>query len=134
MSDNVIPIVRHTLSRAVLRESFFEVTNQITHRIQHILNAGQRDDDRFFGLCDDLRDELSELTDICRDGTQHGLFLSKEETMESFRILTMMVSHMELMFLYARKNPASATHYRKEINTTADEFLHRQTRIAASIV
>ncbi|MCR2831026.1 hypothetical protein NR402_12145 [Acidithiobacillus ferrooxidans] len=130
MSDNVIPIVRHAPSRAVLRESFFEVNNQITHRIQRILDAGQRDDGRFFGICE----ELSELTDICRDGTQQGLFSNKEETMESFRILTMMVSHMELMFLYARKNLASATHYRKEINATADEFLHRQTRIVASIV
>lgn len=134
MSDNVIPIVRHAPSRAVLKESFFEVNNQITHRIQRILDAGQQDDARFLGICDDLRDELSELTDICRDGTQQGFFLSKEETMESFRILTMMVSHMELMFLYARKNPASTTHYRKEINATADEFLHRQTRIVASIV
>jgi hypothetical protein len=134
MSDNVIPIVRHTPSRAVLRESFFEVTNQITHRIQRILNAGQRDDDRFFGLCDDLRDELSELTDICREGTQQGLFPVSEDTMGSLRILTMMVSHMELMFLYARKNQASATDYRKEINAAADEFLLLQTRVAASIV
>ena len=134
MSDNVIPIVRHTPSRAVLRESFFEVTNQITHRIQRILNAGQRDDDRFFGLCDDLRDELSELTDICRDGTQQGLFPVSEDTMGSLRILTMMVSHMELMFLYARKNLASATYYRKETNAAADEFLLLQTRVAASIV
>ena len=134
MSDNVIPIVRHTPSRAVLRESFFEVTNQITHRIQRILDAGQQDDARFLGICDDLRDELSELTDICRDGTQQGLFPVSEDTMGSLRILTMMVSHMELMFLYARKNLASATYYRKEINAAADEFLLLQTRVAASIV
>ncbi|OCX72542.1 hypothetical protein A6M27_03005 [Acidithiobacillus thiooxidans] len=134
MSDNVIPIVRQAHSRAVLRKYYFEINNQITHRIRRIQDVAQHDDCRFLGICDDLRDELSELTEICKDGTQQGFFLSKEETMESFRILTMMVSHMELMFLYSRKNSASTTHYRKEINATANEFLHRQARIAAIIV
>ncbi|MHB8354290.1 MAG: hypothetical protein ACYDCF_07650 [Burkholderiales bacterium] len=49
-------------------------------------------------------------------------------------ILDMYEPHMELMFLYARKNRASVTHYRMEINVTADEFLHRQARMTASIV
>lgn len=133
MSDNVIPIIRHTPSRAALREAFFEINREITHRIQRILDASQLDDARFLGLCDDLREELSELTDICRDGIQQGLFPVKDTT-GSLRILTMMVSHMELMFLYARKNLASAMHYRKEINATADEFLHWQAQIIESIV
>ncbi len=134
MSNNIIPIIRHTPSRAVLRESFSEINHQIVHLVARIQGAVMDNDDHFFGLCDELRSQISELGDICRDYAQPELSADKDGGKESLRILILMVSHMELMFLYARKNRASETHYRKEIKATADEFLHRQARITASVV
>jgi hypothetical protein len=133
MSDNIIPIVRHAPSRAVLRESFFEVNDQIVHLIVHLRDAADHDEDRFFGLCDELRSQISEILDICGQGAQQGLFSSEDAEEETLRTLTMMVSHMELMFLYARKNKASLPYYRKEITITAEEFVRRHSGIAASL-
>ena len=134
MSNNIIPIIRHTPSRAVLRESFSEINHQIVHLVTRIQGAVVDNDDHFFGLCDELRSQISELGDICRDYAQPELSADKDGGKENLRILILMVSHMELMFLYARKNRVSVMHYRKEISATVDEFLQRHARIAASVV
>jgi hypothetical protein len=133
MNDNIIPIIRHVPSRAVLRESFFEVNEQIAHLVARLQEAARQDGDCFFGLCDELRSQISELVDICRDCAPSELSVEKDRENETLRTLVLMVSHMELMFLYARKNRASVTHYRKEINATIQEFLRRQARISACL-
>ena len=133
MSDNVISIVRHKPSRAVLREYFSEINHQIVHLVARIQCAVRDNNNHLFDLCDNLRSQISELVDICRDCAQPELFADKDGEKENLRILILMVSHMELMFLYARKNRASVIHYRKEINATADEFLRRQAQIGTGI-
>ncbi len=135
MSNNVIPIIRHVPSRAVLRESFPEINHQIVHLVARIEDAVRDDDDHFFGLCDELRSQINELVGICSDYAQPELSTDKDRDgwKESLRLLVLMVSHMELMFLYARKNRVSVMHYRKEISATADEFLQRHSRIVTSL-
>ena len=133
MNDHIIPIVRSTPSRSSLRVSFFVVTERIAHLVECILDALECDNNRFFEFCDELRSEISEITDICNAGSKYGLFPTKQSVIESLRMLYIMVSHMELMFLYARKNQVSAGNYRKEIITIADEFLGWRARIVASI-
>jgi len=62
--------------------------------------------------------QISELVDICRDCTPSELSAEKDGENETLRTLVLMDSHMELIFLYARKNRASVMPYRKEINAT----------------
>ena len=61
MSNNIIPIIRHAPSRAVLRESFSEINHQIVHLVARIQGAVMDNDDHFFGLCDELRCQINEL-------------------------------------------------------------------------
>lgn len=134
MSENVIPLVHHRPSRAVLRESFVDINHRIVLLVED-LKAGISDhDDRFFARCDELRSQLNELGDMFRDCAQLRLIPSLIDEVESVRILNLMVSHMELMFLYARKNPISARFYQKEVDLTVREFLSRQARLGKDIV
>ena len=130
MNNKIIPINRHVPSRAVLRESFSERNHLIVHLVARIQDAVMQNDDHVFGLCDDLRSQVSELGDILEHYAHPEQPANQDACKESLRILTLMISHMELMFLYARKNSASETHYRKEIRATAEAFLHRHARVA----
>ncbi|AEK57417.1 hypothetical protein Atc_0768 [Acidithiobacillus caldus SM-1] len=102
--------------------------------IAHIQDAVKGNDDRFFGLCDELRGELNELAGILIDYVTPGFLDDKYGRKQNLRTLVLMVSHIELMFLYAQKNRASVMHYRREIDATVEEFLHCYARIAESVV
>ncbi|MGC9216944.1 hypothetical protein, partial [Acidithiobacillus sp.] len=114
-------------------ESFVNIHHPIVLLVED-LKAGIADhDDRFCARCDELRSQLSELGEIFRDCAQLRLIPNMAAEMESVRILSMMVSHMELMFLYARKNPISARFHQKEVDLTVREFLSRQARLGKDI-
>lgn len=130
MSNKIIPINRHAPPRAVLRESFSETNDQIVYLITRMQATAIENDDHFFGLCDDLRSQVGELGDILRYYAQLEQSANQDGCQESIRILILMISHMELMFLYARKNSASQRHYREEIRATAEAFLHRHAQVA----
>jgi hypothetical protein len=80
---------------------------------------------------DQWDDTFSRRTSL--QGFRQYLFDCHGDALEKIRILTLMTSHIELMFLYARKNLASAAHYRKGINTTVDEFRCYQAQIVVNI-
>ena len=133
MSENVVPLVHHKPSRAVLRESFIDINDRIVLLAENLRSGITDNDNRFFARCDELRSQLNELGDILKDYAQLKLISNLVDQVESVRILTMMVSHLELMFLYARKNPISARFYQKEIDLTVHEFLSRQARLGKDI-
>lgn len=133
MSENVVPLVHHKPSRAVLRESFIDINDRIVLLVENLKSAITDNDDRFFARCDELRSQLNEFGDIFKGCAQLKLISNLVDEVESVRILTMMVSHMELMFLYARKNSISAKFYQKEVERTVREFLSRQARLGKDI-
>ncbi|MBU2755329.1 hypothetical protein HFU84_05595 [Acidithiobacillus sp. CV18-2] len=130
-NDKVIPIRRHVPARELLLQSFHEVHDRIDSLVWGVVDAAQRDDERCLGLCDDLRSELSEWNDICLSCIERGLLANDDEIRHILRVPFFMVSHLELMFLYSRKNGSQAAYYRKEIQATAPEFSQLQARIVS---
>ncbi len=134
MANNIIPFNAHHHSREILQESFIDINNRIIRLAGDMKATGiVEHPDRFLARCDELRSQLSEAGDIFRRCAQLRLVPDLAGAMESLRILHLMISHIELMFLYARKNPESAQSYQKEINLTANDFFSRHTRLTKSI-